>query len=291
MVRLRKQFFITLLCFCLVCSACATSRGVRGVYHRLQKGETLFQIARAYNVSVDDLSIANNIDDPDSLPPDIVLFIPGATAVREVVASKEISAPAPRPNSAPSAPAPEEKSIKLEPKANQQSPQTSRKSAAIKEETLKKPQPQPKKPPTDVKTKKAEPEKRAAVRTGKLQFLWPLDGTVSSPFGRQADGIHSNGITIASKQMASVKASEEGTVIHSAPIKFYGDTIILKHRRDYLTVYANLNESKVKTGDVVGRGETIATLEKQEKTGDYSLYFEVRYKNRPKNPLRYIPKR
>jgi murein DD-endopeptidase MepM/ murein hydrolase activator NlpD len=48
------------------------------VTHRVEKGETLYRISRAYGVSVDDLMVANGISDPRELKVGEALVVPGA---------------------------------------------------------------------------------------------------------------------------------------------------------------------------------------------------------------------
>jgi len=69
---------------------CSPSYGLNsgkptGVYHRVKKGETLYSIARAYKVHVQDLAEVNNVEDPNHVEVDRVLFIPDADEVVEDV--------------------------------------------------------------------------------------------------------------------------------------------------------------------------------------------------------------
>ncbi|MEA2014612.1 MAG: M23 family metallopeptidase, partial [Thermodesulfobacteriota bacterium] len=57
------------------------------------------------------------------------------------------------------------------------------------------------------------------------------------------------------------------------------------------TVYSNLKERVVQTGHTVKKGDKIGLLGKEMKTGKSYLYFEVRYKNRAKNPIYYLPRK
>ncbi len=79
------------------------------VKHRVEPGQTLFRIARAYGVSPDDLAAANGISDPRSLAIGQELVIPGATGLRPVPAggdgSEEVGA-GPTPRTAASRPRP-----------------------------------------------------------------------------------------------------------------------------------------------------------------------------------------
>ncbi|OQX84075.1 MAG: hypothetical protein B6D53_00820 [Candidatus Omnitrophica bacterium 4484_49] len=49
----------------------------RGVYHKVQKGETLYRIARAYDVQIQDIVRANNLANPSMIKEGQLLYIPG----------------------------------------------------------------------------------------------------------------------------------------------------------------------------------------------------------------------
>lgn len=67
-----------------------------GVFHRVEAGQTLWRIARAYGVAVDDLLSANGLTDPTALASGTMLFVPGAHALLSVPPY-----PAPPPTPAP----------------------------------------------------------------------------------------------------------------------------------------------------------------------------------------------
>lgn len=127
------------------------------------------------------------------------------------------------------------------------------------------------------------------IRFERKRFIWPVKGTVTSKFGIQKNGMRFNGIKIVAKDGTPVLASAEGRVIHSSRLKYYGETIIIKHKHHYSTVYAYLKTRKVKVGDTVTQGQTIADLGKSKKNKKCCLHFEIRIKNKPKNPLFYLP--
>jgi lipoprotein NlpD len=66
-----------------------------GTTHVVQKGETLYRIARTYGVDPRELMDANGISDPRTLAPGQELFVPGATQPLDV---------APAPAGAPAGP-------------------------------------------------------------------------------------------------------------------------------------------------------------------------------------------
>jgi murein DD-endopeptidase MepM/ murein hydrolase activator NlpD len=68
-----------------------------GVFHRVEPGQTLWRIARAYGVDMHELAEINRLDDPRNLEAGAMLFVPGAGESLEV-------APYPAPIPAPGHP-------------------------------------------------------------------------------------------------------------------------------------------------------------------------------------------
>ena len=67
----------------------------KGIYHHVKSGETLYLIARAYNVNVQELAEANNIQDPSRIEADSVIFVPDARqAIDDIIASMDKRRPA-----------------------------------------------------------------------------------------------------------------------------------------------------------------------------------------------------
>jgi murein DD-endopeptidase MepM/ murein hydrolase activator NlpD len=81
------------------------------VRHRVEKGQTLYRIARTYGLSVDELMRANAIDDPRELKVGEWLRIPGAEAPKAKVV--EADSPEPTPPARPAAATPEKKAPKV----------------------------------------------------------------------------------------------------------------------------------------------------------------------------------
>jgi murein DD-endopeptidase MepM/ murein hydrolase activator NlpD len=65
--------------------------------------------------------------------------------------------------------------------------------------------------------------------------------------------------------------------------------IIIKHAENMVTIYAHNKENLVKEGDRVARGQVIANVGQTGRADGPHLHFEVRQKDRPKNPLFYLP--
>jgi lipoprotein NlpD len=54
-------------------------------------------------------------------------------------------------------------------------------------------------------------------------------------------------------------------------------------------VYTNLSGRIVQVDDKIRKGGRIAFLGKTEKKGEASLKFEIRHKNKARNPLFFLP--
>jgi murein DD-endopeptidase MepM/ murein hydrolase activator NlpD len=57
----------------------------KGVYHKVNKGETLWRIAKTYKLSPDEIIQANSIPNAASIEENQLLFIPGADTVHNVI--------------------------------------------------------------------------------------------------------------------------------------------------------------------------------------------------------------
>ena len=133
---------------------------------------------------------------------------------------------------------------------------------------------------------KREPE---SLRFDRKRFIWPVQGRVVSRFGIQPNGMYYNGITIAARAGLPVVAAADGTIIFSGLLKDYGETIIMKHEDGYATVYTHLGQRKVKLDDHLKKGVQIGMTGPSEKKGDSGMVFEIRYKNKARNPMFFLP--
>ena len=74
--------------------------------HKVEKGQTLYRIARTYGLTVDELMAANGIEDPTTLQIGQELVIPGSGSLKPVVAA---DSPEPEPPAHPPAAPPAKK--------------------------------------------------------------------------------------------------------------------------------------------------------------------------------------
>ena len=122
-----------------------------------------------------------------------------------------------------------------------------------------------------------------------LEFYWPVPGRIIRGFGRLPDGTSNDGINIAVPIGSSVKASESGTVVYAGnELSGYGNLILIRHKKGFVTVYAHLKSMKAKRGDNVHRGDIIARAGNTGITGQPQLHFELRQGAKPIDPMNYL---
>ncbi|MBO4294215.1 MAG: LysM peptidoglycan-binding domain-containing protein [Alphaproteobacteria bacterium] len=122
------------------------------------------------------------------------------------------------------------------------------------------------------------------------KFVWPVSGKVISSFGTVGKGLKNDGINISAPVGTAVKAGDKGTVAYVGNgLKGYGNLILLKHPDGYITAYAHTDQMLVKKGQTVSRGEKIATVGKTGGVSAPQLHFEVRAGKKAVNPRNYLP--
>lgn len=100
------------------------------------------------------------------------------------------------------------------------------------------------------------------------------------------------GIDIKAPKTTVVMASEDGTVESIKNDPRYGLTVIIKHAKDYKTVYSNLLTSEfVNVGDEVKKGQSIGTVGNNaafEIADEPHLHFEIIKSGEKVDPTLYI---
>ena len=147
-------------------------------------------------------------------------------------------------------------------------------------------------PSAKIKRGAAKPPPAAVPRppaaSGK-GFIWPLKGRVISGFGAKAKGLHNDGINIAAKRGAPVKAAENGVVVYAGnELRGFGNLLLIKHADGWVTAYAHNDKVLVKRGQRVGKGQRIATVGSTGGVKSPQLHFEMRRGRTPRDPRKYL---
>jgi septal ring factor EnvC (AmiA/AmiB activator) len=130
----------------------------------------------------------------------------------------------------------------------------------------------------------------------KGQLPWPLEGKVAIPYGSQRDPqfntpIFRSGTYIESKYDNFARAVSSGKVVFAEWFKGYGQLVIINHGEGYHTLYGSLSEIFAKVGDIIKRNQVIGRIGNSGILNEPSLYFELRYKGKPLDPLQWLKKR
>jgi lipoprotein NlpD len=309
----RSALFILLAFLIIVsCSGAQVQKEkTTGVYHRVKKGETAYSIARVYNIKLHDLAHLNGISDPSVIKEGTILFIPGAKyVIEDVMTSVKGTDAKAKANGADKSEIPAEKSTGENGKT---SPDVLKEKEADKKSETKTALPEkldPQKIEPREETKQAESlvtkatpiekiepkpaekslkEEKEEIRSGERIFIWPVNGTVKTRFGRQPNKTYHNWIKIVSDAGTSVKAASAGTVIFSSNLKDYGQTVIIRHEDQFTTVYTHLKERFVKADQDVKKGQAIALVGEKDESGAAYINFEIRIKGKASNPLLFLP--
>ena len=123
-----------------------------------------------------------------------------------------------------------------------------------------------------------------------MVFSWPARGRITSSFGNRRDPFtrtrrfHS-GIDISLDPGTPIFAAANGTVIFSGWKEGYGNTVVLKHERGYITVYAHNSSNGVPEGETVKQGQQIALSGMTGLATGPHLHYELYRNGTPVNPL------
>ena len=223
--------------------------GVEPIRHRVERGETAYSISRLYNVSVRSLAEWNGLGSNLSVREGQYLLIPVA---------KNNPAPADGNVTPPGKGTP----VPVPPSSTK--PLPAEKPAAAKPATP------------------ASPDlgggKPAAASTARL--LFPVQGNIIRAYSSKSDGID-----IAAKAGAAVIAADDGTVAAITRDTDQVPILVVRHKGNLLTIYANIDKITVKKGDRVRRGQAIA---KVRAANPAFVHFEVRKDFDSVDPMPYL---
>ncbi|MFQ5934831.1 MAG: peptidoglycan DD-metalloendopeptidase family protein [Acidiferrobacterales bacterium] len=162
--------------------------------------------------------------------------------------------------------------------------QTLRLTPPSQTKTASRPQPSTSAASLPKKKRASKPKKK----TGFGSWAWPADGVI---LARYSSTGRNRGLDIGGRQGQPIRAAASGSVVYKGGgLRGYGQLIILKHDRNYLSAYAHCNQIYVKEGDVIKRGQRIAAMG-DSGTDRVKLHFEIRHRGSPVDPLKYLPKR
>ncbi|NOX49957.1 MAG: peptidoglycan DD-metalloendopeptidase family protein [Gammaproteobacteria bacterium] len=129
-----------------------------------------------------------------------------------------------------------------------------------------------------------------AFATAKGTLPMPAQGRIRHAFGshRASGRLRWHGIDISAPVGKPVTAVFRGRVIFSDWLRGFGLLAIVDHGSGYMTLYGHVDALAKKVGDWVESGETIASTGNSGGKKDPGVYFEVRHKGEPKDPISWV---
>jgi septal ring factor EnvC (AmiA/AmiB activator) len=80
-------------------------------------------------------------------------------------------------------------------------------------------------------------------------------------------------------------------VVFSDWLRGFGNLLVIDHGDDFLSVYGNNESLLVAVGASVKDGESVATVGNSGGNPDSGLYFELRHRGQPFDPLKWTSSR
>lgn len=286
--------YLRCILLCLLLNGCASySERFEAFYHsvfgapetiQVQKGDTLYSIAKRYDMTMEELIELNGISSPNNLKVGQILKTSSdkyytvkrgdtlSSIARRYHTNEKILA-AQNNLSAPYI-------LKIGQKimvSNAVGKQSSSSNSSWKT-------------PSNRKTTNNQTTTSVISSRRFQKFIWPVSGKVISNFGTLGKGRKNEGINISVAKGTPVKAADTGTIAYAGNgLKGFGNLILIKHNDGYITAYAHTDQIIVKKGQKVQRGEKIATVGQTGGVSTPQLHFEVRKGKTAVNPRNYLP--
>jgi murein DD-endopeptidase MepM/ murein hydrolase activator NlpD len=128
-----------------------------------------------------------------------------------------------------------------------------------------------------------------------IPTLWPIMGPITSSFGEREDPVLGNGegefhtgIDISAPNGVPIRATGDGVVLAAQMSNGYGREVVLDHGHGVETVYGHMSGFACIAGQTVVRGQVIGYVGHSGRTTGSHLHYEVRIRNTPVNPHKYL---
>jgi murein DD-endopeptidase MepM/ murein hydrolase activator NlpD len=252
----------------------AAAANTNGYQHTIAAGESLYTIARKYDVTTQALVHANSLSSPDKIVVGQRIVIPGRSDLNSAPAPVQVASAAPgqalgtMPDARPAG---------LPNTANVVQTAATPTPAPVAATPTQPQVTQVASVPTTPVPAAAEP-----AMSGSDKFRWPVSGRVITDFAAS----RGTGINIDVPEGSSVKAAENGTVIYvGSGVEGYGNLVLIRHPNGYVSAYAHLQNMSVAKGATVNRGDSIGTVGMTGSVSRPQLHFELRKGATPVDPV------
>lgn len=118
----------------------------------------------------------------------------------------------------------------------------------------------------------------------------PVPGVVMNRFNtpRPDSTVPWKGIFLKTSSGQDVKAIASGRVVFADWLRGFGNLLIVDHGNNFMSLYG-YNETLFKeVGDELRGGDVIASVGNSGGNADFGLYFEIRFKSKPLDPMQWL---
>src|SRR5215213_541055 len=124
------------------------------------------------------------------------------------------------------------------------------------------------------------------VQGGSQGFIWPVNGSIVSPFGMRWGRMH-EGVDIAATAGTPIRAAKSGAIALAAPTYGYGNYTCINHGGGLSTCYAHQSSFAITSGSV-DQGDVIGYVGCTGHCFGDHLHFEVRINGAAVDPMGYL---
>ena len=250
-------------------------------YYKVIKGDNLYSISKKFNIPIQKIIKSNKITSPFKIFPNQKIFLP-RNKVYTVKKGDTLYSISRKFKT-------DLFSLSVLNKLNNVNQIKVNQKILIPENILKPKKIKQKEKPLQKTENKKIIKKKLLTNKVDTDFIWPVKGKILNNFGSETPGFFNDGINISSNLGTSVKASLEGEIVYSGnEIPGYGNLILIKHSKNWITAYAHLEKIVKKKGNYVKKGETIGLVGKTGNVSEVQLHFEIRKGKEAVNPLKYL---
>jgi murein DD-endopeptidase MepM/ murein hydrolase activator NlpD len=127
------------------------------------------------------------------------------------------------------------------------------------------------------------------IRRGSGRFIWPVNGTITSPFceSRSWESCHP-GIDIAAPMGTPLRAADSGRVAIAGWVGGYGNYTCIQHTASLSSCYGHQSSIGVSVGQNVSQGQVIGRIGSTGFSTGPHLHFEARINGSVTNPMNYL---
>ncbi len=135
----------------------------------------------------------------------------------------------------------------------------------------------------------------AGFKSHKGDLPWPVSGRVLTKYGKYKDRynvvVNKSGINISAQKDEDPKAIAGGRVVFTGKLKGYGNLLIIDHGNGYHSLYGNLSKTSIKENSLLVEGMNVGSVSTIGRNRTSVLYFEIRHKGRPVDPLQWLQRK